>query len=103
MQWDGTYWAIEDEGSILRYSIDQNGNATYEGLVGLSGHPYTAGQFWVNNFENRSLIVTVESLYYSRLQNIVQYWDYPAGGNSVGSITNYLNEPYGVALSRGVK
>jgi hypothetical protein len=103
VQWDGTYWAIEDEGSILRYSIDQNGNPTYEGLVDLNGHPYTAGQFWVNNFKNRSLIVTVESVYYSEFENIVQYWDYPAGGSSVGSITKYLNEPFGVTLSRGVK
>jgi hypothetical protein len=99
LQWDGTYWAVEYEGSILRYSINQSGIATYQGKIGLNGHPYTVGQFWINNFAHRSIIVTVESVYSSRGQNVVQYWGYPEGGDAIDSITKYLNEPYGVTVS----
>lgn len=105
LQWDGKYWAVEYEGSIQQYSIDRQGNATYQGETGLYYNNYSPGQFWITNFRGGSgqgnQIVTVEQYsYYERSsENIVRYWKYPAGGNSTGSITDYLNEPYGVTVS----
>jgi hypothetical protein len=96
LQWDGEYWAVADNGSILRYSIDRSGNATYEGTVALSGAGYGQNQLWITNFTGRSRIVGPVS--YS---NEVTYWEYPAGGSSIATITEFLNDPYGVTVSRG--
>ncbi|MFY9663047.1 MAG: hypothetical protein WAK19_01225 [Candidatus Cybelea sp.] len=95
LQWDGEYWAIADNGSILRYSIDRSGNATYEGAVALSGAGYAQNQLWITNFPGGSQIVGPVS--YS---NEVGYWKYPAGGASIATITEFLNDPYGVTVSR---
>jgi hypothetical protein len=108
IQWDGQYWAVEYEGNILQYSIDSHGNAAYQGQTTLTGNNYSAvpGEFWITNFQGASgkqgtQIVTVEQYSYGSRssQNAVWYWKYPAGGDSIGVITDYLNEPYGVTVS----
>lgn len=107
VQWDGTYWAVENDGDIFRYSIDQNGNATYQGQIFLSGNGYNVGssysirQFWIS--DNATQIVSADSNHNGRGQSIVQYWNYPQGGNPIGSIGVYLDQPYGVTVSRGAK
>jgi hypothetical protein len=102
VQWDGKYWAILFEGYILQYSIDSHGNATFQGQTALAGNSYSPGEFWIVNSKGSgqgTRVVTVQQYHYSRGQNVVYFWDYPAGGNSIGSITGYLNEPYGVTVS----
>jgi hypothetical protein len=95
LQWDGEYWAVADNDSILRYSIDRSGNATYEGTVALSGAGYAQNQFWITNFPSGSQIVGALPN-----SNEVAYWEYPAGGGSIATITEFLNDPYGVTVSR---
>ncbi|MGA8661231.1 MAG: hypothetical protein WB644_02890 [Candidatus Cybelea sp.] len=94
VQWDGEYWAVADNGSILRYSIERTGLVTYEGAIALSGGGYD-NQLWITNFPDGSQIVGAVS--YS---NDVAYWHYPAGGGSIATITEFLNDPYGVTVSR---
>jgi hypothetical protein len=95
LQWDGEYWAVADNGSILRYSIDRSGNATYEGTVALTGAGYAQNQLWITNFPGGSQIVGALPN-----SNAVAYWEYPAGGASIATITDFLNDPYGVTVSR---
>jgi hypothetical protein len=99
LQWDGTYWAVENDADIFRYSIDRSGTAAYQGEVFLDFHAYTPGQFWINNFAHRSIIVTVEAEYNGQSQNLIQYWDYPQGGSPIDSFSKFLSAPYGVAVS----
>lgn len=104
VQWDGAYWAVKYENAILRYSIDGQGTATYQGKTPLYNDTYSPGQFWITNFQGNpgkqgTQIVTVDQRYYSSGENLVQYWSYPSGGNSVASIASYLNQPYGVTVS----
>lgn len=106
IQWDGAYWAVGYLGNIFRFSIDSLGVATYQGETGLDGNPFTPGQFWITNFQGSpgqqgTQIVAVEQRYYSQGQNTVRYWNYPAGGSSIASISSYLNEPFGVTVSLG--
>lgn len=96
VQWDGEYWAVANNGSILRYSIERTGHVTYEGAIALSGGGYD-NQLWITNFPDGSQIVGAVS--YS---NDVAYWHYPAGGGSIATITEFLNDPYGVTVSRGM-
>lgn len=95
LQWDGEYWAVADNGSILRYSIDRSGNATYEGAVNLSGAGYAQNQFWITSFPGGSQIVGALPN-----SNEIAFWKYPAGGGSIATITEFLNNPYGVTVSR---
>ncbi|MGA8661585.1 MAG: hypothetical protein WB644_04725, partial [Candidatus Cybelea sp.] len=69
---------------------------TYEGAIALSGGGYD-NQLWITNFPDGSQIVGAAS--YS---NDVAYWHYPAGGSSIATITEFLNDPYGVTVSRGM-
>lgn len=96
VQWDGEYWAVANNGSILRYSIERTGHVTYEGAIALSDAGYE-NQLWITNFPDGSQIVGAAS--YS---NDVAYWHYPAGGSSIATITEFLNDPYGVTVSRGM-
>ncbi len=94
VQWDGQYWAIADNGLIVRYSITASGSPTFEGTINLYGARNVGNQFWITNFPSGSEIVGALS------SNAVDYWSYPSG-SSIGSIGAYLNLPYGVAVSLG--
>jgi hypothetical protein len=96
VQWDGQYWAIADDGAIYRYAISSTGDSTFEGLISLSGSglEYGQGQFWIYVTAAGSHIIAADPS-----SNTVYDWHYPAGGEPIASITGYLNQPYGVAVS----
>lgn len=94
VQWDGQYWAIADNGVMVRYSITASGTPTFEGTVRLSGVGLAQNQFWITNFPNGPEIVG------ALFANTVDYWNYPSGGSTIGSINDYLNNPFGVVVSR---
>jgi hypothetical protein len=96
VQWDGAYWAVVDSGQVLRYTIDDQGNATYIGATPLYGSSFQPNQFWIYRTAVGAEIVGAQSYYSS----VVMYWPYPSGGSSIGSITDFLNAPYGVTVSR---
>lgn len=95
VQWDGKYWAITDNGNIMRYSIS-SGVATFESATSLYENWDGQTQVWlVNTTTNKNAeanqMVAAES-------SSVNYWKYPSGGNPYTYIAK-LYEPYGVTVS----
>lgn len=98
VRWDGAYWAVLYWGNIYEYSIDDNGTATLENktVLNKNGLKWNPGEFWIAHGK----AVTVETYQYSSItKNAINYWTYPSGGPLLDSITSYLNDPYGVAVS----
>jgi hypothetical protein len=97
VQWDGKYWAITSAGNISRFTIT-NLIDRYEGTTTLSANENGPGQVWISNAtgdlsEQGTQVVAAES------SGAVLYWKYPAGGSAFASISDYLDAPYGVAVS----
>jgi len=92
VQWDGRYWALLYDNNVLRFRILNDGHALMKGTVYLNANSEGESRFWIFN---RELVAAQPSS--------VLYWKYPAGGNSIASITDGLEQPYGVAVSRASK
>jgi hypothetical protein len=97
VQWDGKYWAVTDNGNILRFTIAQGGSASYEGATELSDNWTGATQVWISNTtgaknEQANQMVAAEA-------SDVLFWAYPAGGSPYASIEHDVDAPYGVTIS----
>jgi hypothetical protein len=93
--WDGKYWVIDDY-YLYQISIS-GGKAHYIGYVGLSP---SVGPTWFYRKNGTSPATQVVGAVYSDNSNFdVDYWEYPAGGNPVHSVSKGLDDPYGVTIS----
>lgn len=92
--WDGSYWVIASAGTLYRYTIGVQ--AKLFDTIQLSGG---GGNFGRMAFY-RKTPTSKASEFVETTGNSVEFWNYPAGGNSIGEITKDLDGPVGVAISR---
>jgi hypothetical protein len=96
VQWDGRYVAIVDVETVRAYSV-KGQYATLQGTTPLTNH-WPVGLFWLTTLANgeREIIAPDKD----GEPSAVQYWKYPAGGSPTATITNGLDGPFGVTVSR---
>jgi hypothetical protein len=96
VQWDGKYWEIASDAAV-RYTIESNGQAIYEGETDLPGI-FSEAQAWIVHFPNHrwrrgtQIVAANEEIHGS-----VNYWTYP-GGKPIGSIDG-IDGPFGATVS----
>lgn len=94
IQWDGQYLAIGDQvciecaSQIDRVSVSGT-TATLVGTVALTDSCDVL-QYWID----KGRVIAADDC-----GSTVKYFSYPAGGNSLKTITSPLNEPVGVTVS----
>ncbi len=96
VQWDGTYVVIEDHhgDKLYRFMIEgQTGRL--EGATNLS-LARDIGQFWIEG----SQVVGANAHGGMARDGTVMFWNYPAGGSPIRTITKGLGYPYGVTVSK---
>jgi len=93
VQWDGKYVAVGDDNNAKIYRISISGSeGTVVDTVSLGNTPAGAiDDCWIQG--NKVIAGNAAS------PPAVLYWDYPAGGSPVKSITKGLNYPAGVTVS----
>lgn len=91
VQWDGQYLAVGDDEAqkIYRFSISHLRGSSH-GTVDL-GNAQSVFQWWI---EGKRLVGSDD------LPSTVWYWNYPAGGPAIKSITKAVFHPYGATISR---
>jgi hypothetical protein len=92
IRWDGKNLAIGNMGSVYTYNV--RGHLT--GLTFLTTH-WPVGMFSITDLGGRRTIVAPDS---AGNPNAVQKWNYPAGGQPMGTITRNLDWPFGVTVSK---
>ncbi len=99
IQWDGRYFVIDDY-SLYRESVS-NGQGYYIGETDLQIFGGQAGPFWIYNIHPNKQGTQVVGVYNDFSYPYVYYWNYPAGGDSVASISKGLDKPVAVTVSLG--
>lgn len=96
--WDGKYWVVANYTELYRYTI--NLKAQYISETSLDG-----GFGILNEIAlfRKDLKVQATQVVGGSAGGTVEYWQYPAGGNPIGSITKDLDNPYGAAISLAPK
>jgi hypothetical protein len=97
IQWDGTYWVIADFGALTRISIS-GGKASYVGEIDLGG-TFESGPVWLYRKTPNAPASQAVGISYDENTATVYYWQYPAGGDPVASITKGLDYPAGLTVS----
>lgn len=99
LQWDGKYFVI-DFYNLYRVRVI-NAQAYYVGETGLT-EPDVYGPFWIyNDKPNKKQGTQVVGAFNGDRYSGVEYWNYPAGGDSVSSISKGITEPFAVTVSLG--
>lgn len=99
IQWDGKYWVFNSYNYLLRWTIANN-QSTYVDDIVLSGtYEDYLGPFWFYRKALKSPVTQVVGSTYFDSRGAVLYWKYPAGGNSIASVTKDLDAPFGVVGS----
>lgn len=98
LSFDGKSWVVDTRSDLYLYKI--NVQVDYEGKIELSGA-----------YGIRPVALFRKGLKYGATQAVgvgeweshtdAAYWKYPAGGDPVGTITQDLDDPLGVAISLG--
>ncbi len=100
--WDGKYFVLNAEyygGNLTRVHI-KNGRGRAVGTTFISGGSGYIGAFAIYNNTPRSQGTQVVAAFSNyRSENDVEYWKYPAGGSPIATITDGLDDPYGVVVS----
>ena len=99
IQWDGRYFVIDDY-ALYRESVS-NGQGYYIGATYFEIGGGQAGPFGIYNIHPNKQGTQVVGVYDDFSYPYVYYWNYPAGGDSVASISKGLNEPVSVTVSLG--
>jgi DNA-binding beta-propeller fold protein YncE len=97
LQWDGKYLDLGTANIVHQYSISKRG-AKEVGSTELSGQGVGLGLFWVGKFADGSDPQATQLV--TQGSDEVQYYNYPAGGMPTRLITNGLDGPLGVTVSR---
>lgn len=99
IQWDGRYFVIDDY-DLYRVSVI-NAQAYYVGQTNLT-ESGAYGPFWIyNDKPNKKQGTQVVGSYNDFRYVGVYYWNYPAGGDAVASISNGISQPGAVTVSLG--
>lgn len=98
VQWDGKFWEIASDGA-WRFAIGRNGSARFEGKTTLSG-VFGEAEAWVVNFKGnpRTQGSQIVAAMEDTGNGAVGCWTYP-GGDSIGTITDGIDFPFGVTVS----
>ncbi len=94
--WDGKYFTVDTQDRLYLFAI--NIKAQPEGTVSMPG---AFGPVAFNNTSPAKQATQALSGSGSETSNTdaVDYWDYPAGGSPIESITHGVYKPFGVAIS----
>lgn len=95
VRWDGQYVAIANAGFIFKYAV-QGHYAYYRGFTSLTSHWSPIGLFWITNVGGSQKILAPDHL---GNDAAVQLWNYPAGGKPTATISDRIDEPFGVTVS----
>jgi|SRR5579862_2660943 len=100
LAWDGKHWIVENDQYLDRFDI--NVDVTYVGATQLTGSYRGQGPlaFYQPTRKGKATQVVGASSSFSG-KSAVEYWDYPAGGDPTSTITQDLDNPFGVAISLG--
>lgn len=100
LAWDGKYWIVENDEYLDRYDI--NVDVTYVGATVLTLNYLNEGPIAVYRATRKGEATqVVAALGTNTGKSAADYWAYPAGGNPTSTITQGLDNPYGVAISLG--
>jgi|SRR5579862_8284170 len=98
--WDGRHWIVESYEYLDRYDI--NVDVTYVGDTVLNSTYRYQGPIAVYRATRKAKatqVVAASSSFSGK--SAVDYWAYPAGGYPTQTITQDLDNPFGVAISLG--
>lgn len=98
--WDGRHWIVESYEYLDRYDI--NVDVTYVGDTLLTASYRYQGPIALYQPTRKgkaSQVVAASSSFSGK--SAVDYWAYPAGGSPTATITQDLDNPFGVAISLG--
>jgi hypothetical protein len=90
--WDGKYWVVANYNALYRYTINIKAQYISETALNNTGIEDEIALFRKSLKAQATQVVGGSS-------DSVNYWQYPAGGNPIGSITKDLDAPYGAAIS----
>jgi hypothetical protein len=94
IQWDGKYVAVGDFLDVYEFVI--KGKYAYvAGDTPLTSY-FPVGLFWITTVGGKPQILAPDQAGHP---SAVQYWNYPAGGTPIGTITNGLQHAFGVTVS----
>jgi hypothetical protein len=99
IQWDGKYWVLDDYGELFRESI-VNGQGFYIGDTYFSCCDVD-GPFWIYNIHPNKQGTQVVGVAGNFSYTYVDYWNYPAGGDSIGGVSHGIDKPTAVTVSLG--
>jgi hypothetical protein len=99
LQWDGRYFVLDDY-ALYRITIS-NGAAYYVGQTDITEEG-VYGPFWIYNDNPKKQGTQFVSAYNEEdAYGGVEYFNYPAGGDSIAQISKGIEAPYGVTVSLG--
>jgi hypothetical protein len=95
--WDGKYFTVDVQDKLYLFAI--NIKAQPEGTISMPG---AFGPVAFNNTgpaKRATQAVSGSGFYSSSNAHAVHYWNYPAGGSPIETITHGVYKPFGVAIS----
>lgn len=99
IQWDGKYWVFNTYSDLFRWTIANN-KSQYVDEINLSGvYADGMGPFWLYRQSSKAPVTQVVGSSSFESRSAVFYWNYPDGGDPVGSVTEDLDAPFGVVGS----
>ncbi|MGB8966508.1 MAG: hypothetical protein WCB99_12780 [Candidatus Cybelea sp.] len=98
IQWDGKYLAISNWGTVYQYGVSGS-YAKVKGYTLLSYHPI--GLFWIPRSTPQAKTIIASQVIGGH--SMLHHWNYPAGGDPTFTVTDGLDGPYSVTLSKVVK
>lgn len=94
--WDGKYWMVTSYSTLYLYSIDIK--PVEVGTVTVKGNNGPVALYFAPATKRATQAVGTLS---DESTDEVNYWNYPAGGSPIDTLTHGLAEPYGIAISVG--
>ncbi|HVR46088.1 MAG TPA: hypothetical protein VMT95_05575 [Candidatus Binatia bacterium] len=95
IQWDGRYYVLDDE-NLYRVSVIK-GLGYYIGVTNLQVCCGQTGPFWIYSNSSKRQGTQVVGGY----EGLVEYWNYPAGGDGIAEISQGISQPVAVTVSLG--
>jgi hypothetical protein len=96
VQWDGRYFTLDYDDQLYQVSVFK-GQAFYVGYVYLDYCCSGLGAFWIYNAnpsqQGTQLVAAATQ------DSVVEYWQYPAGGNAFAYISHGIDQPTGLTIS----
>lgn len=98
LQWDGRYFVI-DFYDLFRIAI-QSGQAYFIGETGIT-ESQVWGPYWIYNSNPKKQGTQFVGASHNTGYPAVEYFNYPAGGDSIASVSKDVSSPAGLAVSLG--